>query len=189
MKPLTRWLWAGYCLFAIPYFFLDPTDGHKALRFVAGVGLWGCFLMAMWIKRRYVFEVLRAPNAKWYLPWNTAEFSIPSNMRIAVRNIDSASPWYIEKLGLRKVGASPSGEPGSVTFKFKEDGNSITLTTRGGFGTNRTPIFFTKKIGRIKDILAARGAAVGVVEKDRQGIYYFEIRDPEGNVLEVVEER
>ncbi|HLW87833.1 MAG TPA: VOC family protein [Terriglobales bacterium] len=192
LKPLAPWLLAGYCVFAVPYFLLlDPVSGgHKVLRLVTSAGLWTCWLLPMWIKARYSSEVLRAPGAKWYLPWNAAAFSIPTNMRIVVRNVDSVSPWYVEKLGLRKVvDASRSGEPGSVAFKFKEDGKSVTLTTRGGIGTDATPILFTKKIGRVRDVLVARGVEVGTVEQDRQGVHYFEIHDPEGNVVEVVEER
>ncbi len=190
LKPLTPWLLAGYGVFAVPYFLLDPVSGgHKVLRLVTGAGLWTCWFLSMWITARYNSEILRAPGAKWYLRWNAAAFSIPSNMRILVRNIDSVSPWYIEKLGLRKLDTSPSGEPGSAILKFKEDGKSVTLTTRDGIGTDATPILFTKKINKIKNVLVARGVDVGTIERDRQGINYFQIHDPEGNVLEVVEER
>lgn len=191
LKPLTRWLWAGLILFGVPHFllFLDPTGARSVWRLVSNMGFWACFSTLFWIKGRYTFESLRAPDAKWYLPWNSAAFSIPTNMRILVRNLDSVSPWYIEKLGLRKLTGSPSGDPGSATFKFKEDGNSVTLTTRSGLGTNKTPILFTKKIGKIKNVLVARGVDAGAIEQDRQGIHYFQIHDPEGNVLEVVEER
>jgi predicted enzyme related to lactoylglutathione lyase len=190
LKPLTPWLWAGYCLFAAPFFLLGPVNGeHKALRLVTGTGFWGCFFILMWIKRRYLFETLRAPGAKWYLLRTAAEFSVPTSMRILVRNVDSVSPWYVEKLGLRRIAVTPSGQSSSATFKFKEDGNSVTLTTRGGLGTDRTPILFAKKIGKIKNVLAARGVDVGAIEQDRQGIRFFQIHDPEGNVLEVVEER
>jgi hypothetical protein len=37
--------------------------------------------------------------------------------------------------------------------------------------------------------MSARGVDVGIIEKDRQGIRYFQIHDPEGNAIEVVEER
>jgi hypothetical protein len=47
---------------------------------------------------------------------------------------------------------------------------------------------FSKRIDRIKDVLAAHGIEVGTIEHDRQGIRYFQIHDPEGNVIEVVEE-
>jgi hypothetical protein len=41
----------------------------------------------------------------------------------------------------------------------------------------------------MRDVMMARGVNVGSIERDRQGIQYFEIRDPEGNEIEVVEER
>ena len=136
-----------------------------------------------------MFETLRVPKAKWYLPWTSAEFSIPApSVRVLVRDIDSVSPWYIEKLGLRKLAESPWGESGVATFRFKEDGNSVVLTTRAGLGTGKTAMLFTKKIGRIRDVLVARGVKVGAIEQDRQGIRYFQIRDPEGNLIEVIEE-
>jgi hypothetical protein len=48
---------------------------------------------------------------------------------------------------------------------------------------------FSKKIGKMKNVLGARGVDVGTIKQDRQGIRYFQIHDPEGNVIEVVEER
>ena len=188
LKPLTPWLGAGYVLFGIPYLFV-LMGGHKALRLAFGASFWACWGMILWIRRRYMFETLRAPKAKWYFPWNSAEFSIPApSVRVLVRDIDSVSPWYIEKLGLRKLAESPWGESGVATFRFKEDGNSVVLTTRAGLGTGKTPMLFTKKIGRIRDVLVARGVKVGAIEQDRQGIHYFQIRDPEGNLIEVIEE-
>ena len=146
-------------------------------------------LLLSWIKGRYVFETLPAPGAKWYLPWKSAAFSIPNNLRIQVQDINSVSPWYVEKLGLRKLTENPYGELGIATYRFKPDGKSVVLTTQEGFRTNKTPILFAKKISRVKDVLAARGISPGVTKQDRQGIRYFEIHDPEGNVIEVVEDR
>jgi predicted enzyme related to lactoylglutathione lyase len=40
----------------------------------------------------------------------------------------------------------------------------------------------------MRDVLAARGVNVGTIERDRQGTRYFEIRDPEGNEIEVVDD-
>ncbi len=67
----------------------------------------------------------------------------------------------------------------AIHLRFKEDGNSIVLATRGNFRTGKTPIFFTKKIGKMRDIMAARGVKVGTIERDRQGTRYFQVRDPE----------
>jgi len=111
------------------------------------------------------------------------------SLRILVRDIDSVTPWYVEKLGLRKSAKAPPQEPCAATFRFKADGNSVILTTRSGFQTGKTPILFAKKIGRMRDVMSARGVDVGAIEQDRQGIHYFQIHDPEGNAIEVVEER
>lgn len=142
----------------------------------------------MWIQRRQMFETLHTPGAKWYLPWRTAQFSIPADTRILVRHIDSVLPWYVGKLGLSKLTFDRS-DPGIATLRFKEDGNSVVLTTRSGFQTDKTPILFTRKIGKVRDVMTERGVNPGIIEKDRQGIRYFQIRDPEGNEIEVVEDR
>jgi predicted enzyme related to lactoylglutathione lyase len=36
--------------------------------------------------------------------------------------------------------------------------------------------------------MPARGAPVGAIERDRQATRYFQIRDPEGNEIEIVQE-
>ena len=188
LKPVIPWLAAASCIFGPAYFLLDVASSHKALSFVLGMIFWTCCVMLSSIKNWYRFETLRAPHTKWYVPWHSAKFSIPRNLRILVRDVNAVSPWYVEKLGLRKLAESPEGESSAATYKFKEGGNSVVLSTRGNFETGKTPILFTKKIRKIKDVLGARGVGVGTIEQDRQGIRYFQIHDPEGNVIEVVEE-
>jgi predicted enzyme related to lactoylglutathione lyase len=192
LKPLLPWLTAGYLLFGLLYLLFDivPMGNNKVLHLVLGAGLWTCLPLGSWIRRREMFETLRSPNARWYSMWPSAEFSVPApSLRIRVRDIASVSPWYVEKLGLRKLAEAPPEEPGAATFKFKTDGHSVILTDRSGFQTGKTPILFTKNICRIKNVLVARGVEAGPIEQDRQGIHYFQVRDPEGNVIEVVEER
>jgi predicted enzyme related to lactoylglutathione lyase len=192
LKPLRPWLVAGQFVFLVPYVFLDASSmgSGKVVHLAVQAAFYTCMTASLWIQRRYVFETLRSPNAKWYSRWKSAEFSIPaSSLRIVVRDIDSVSPWYVENLGLRRLAAAPPAEPSAAIFRFKADGNSIILTTRSGFQTGRTPILFAKKIDRMRDIISARGVDAGIIEKDRQGIRYFEIHDPEGNAIEVVEER
>lgn len=188
LKPLKHWLLAGWFLFGPLYFLLDFDSTHRRLRFVSGIVFWTCWLSFLSLNYWLRFETLRAPGAKWYLPWNAAEFSIPNNLRILVRDVSVVSPWYVEKLGLQKVTEKPGVESGAAIYKFKEDGNSVVLSTSGNFETHKTPIFFSKKISKIKNVLAARGIEVGTIEHDRQGFRYFQIHDPEGNVIEVVEE-
>jgi hypothetical protein len=60
----------------------------------------------------------------------------------------------------------------------------VVYDTRLNFETGKTPILFSKKIGKMKDVLAARSVDVGAIKHDRQGIRYFQIHDPERNVIE-----
>ncbi|MGB6386376.1 MAG: VOC family protein [Terriglobales bacterium] len=136
-----------------------------------------------------MFENLRSPNAKWYSRRNSVEFSVAPNMRILVRDIDAVSPWYVEKLGLLKSVRTQPEDASSATFRFKADGRPVVLTTRSGIETTRHPTLFTKKIRRIRDVMSARGIDVGAIEQDRQGFDVFQIHDPEGNAIEVAEER
>ena len=108
-------------------------------------------------------------------------------MTIRVRDISSVSPWYTSKLGLRKLAENPYGDSGTESYSFKDDGDEVVLTTRSGFGTYPTPMLFTKKIGKMKEVLAARGVEVGPINRDASGAQYFEMHDPEGNLIEVVE--
>jgi predicted enzyme related to lactoylglutathione lyase len=190
LKPLRPWLRSGYAGLLVPdlLFEIGAVGGHKTLRLVVTACAYSCCGMADWIKQHYKFETLPGPESKWYKPWKTAGFSIPVSTRIRVRNIDAVSHWYIEKLGLRKLSENDWNESGIATFRFKTDGNSVVLTTRRGFGTDKTPMLFTRKIARMRNVMQARGVNVGMIEKDRQGIHYFQIQDPEGNEIEVVEE-
>jgi predicted enzyme related to lactoylglutathione lyase len=183
---------AGQFLLLVPYVFLDASSmaSGKVVHLLVQAAFYTCMMASIWLQRRYLFETLRSPNTKWYSRWKSAEFSIPApSLRIVVRDIDSVSPWYVEKLGLRKLATTPPAEPCAAIFRFKADGNSIILTPRSGFQTGKTPILFAKKIDRMRNVMSARGVDVGIIEKDRQGIRYFQIHDPEGNLIEVVEER
>lgn len=189
LKPLRPWLWAGCVVSLVPNIFLEATNGHKVLRLACGTIFYSCFLMLNAVNSRGRFYRLPTPGAKWYLPWRGADISVVPGTRILVRDIDAVSPWYVEKLGLSKLPESANVEGKTATFSFNADGNSLVLTTRAGFQTGKTPMLFTRKIGKVHDVMAARGIGVGAIERDRQGIRYFQIHDPEGNEIEVVEGR
>jgi predicted enzyme related to lactoylglutathione lyase len=189
LKPLKPWL-LGVCLVFGPlYFVIDFETRYRIWRAVFGAIFWGCWIILQSIDHWYRFEALWPPNAKWYLRWKAAGFSIPRNVRIQVQDLDKVSPWYIEKLGLRKLAATPQSQIDLATYRFKEGGNSVVLSANGNSQTHKMPILFAKKIEKIKDVLCERGVEVGTIERDRQGIRYFQIHDPEGNVIEVVEDR
>ena len=189
LKPLLPWVTAGVFIFAVANFVVQTFDTHKYLTMAVGSIFYSCLILSMWIRGRYRFDTLRPPGDRWGMPWKAASFSLPHNTRIVVRDMDAVSPWYVEKLGLRRLAKASVLEPERATYSFKADGNSIVLTTNSRFDSDKTPILFTKKLMKMQDVLAARGIPVGTVQRDRQGIRYFEIRDPEGDVIEVVEEQ
>jgi len=132
-------------------------------------------------------ETIGGPTSKWYFPWTLAKFSIPRNALVHVRDISSVSMWYFDKLGLHKAAENPWVEADSAIYRFTEGGKSITLTTKSNV-TARPLILFTKRIGKMNGVLRSRGIEVGTIKQDRQGTRYFEIHDPEGNAIEIIEE-
>jgi hypothetical protein len=115
--------------------------------------------------------------------------TIADSVYIGVADIRAASAWYMEKLGLRPMPPTPDDEEGCVALGFsKEDRVAIVLGPRGKPTDGATPMLYASKIGKARDLLSSRGVNVGALQKDRQGTHYFEIRDLEGNLLEVSEE-
>jgi hypothetical protein len=52
---------------------------------------------------------------------------------------------------------------------------------------NEHPIIFSDKLKKSHEFLLSRGSAPGPIQESR-GTQFFEIRDPEGNVIEVCKE-
>lgn len=104
-----------------------------------------------------------------------------------VRDLDSASRWYADKFGLERQTDGVAGRPEFAKLAFKQDGKSLVLAKTDGLTSDKRLILFTRKIGRMKDVLTARGVKVGAIEQDRQGTTFFEICDPDGNEIEIVQ--
>ena len=49
-------------------------------------------------------------------------------------------------------------------------------------------LLYTGAIEKAREWLSSHSVNVGSLEEDRQGTHYFEMRDLEGNVIEVAEE-
>jgi len=105
---------------------------------------------------------------------------------VAVRNLDAAAAWYMQKLDL------PESQ------KIEDDeGSGLELSTRNleikvllfaGADYPDRPIFDTRNAAKAREWLLARGVEVGPVQTDRQGTHYIEMRDLEGNMIEICEE-
>ena len=53
---------------------------------------------------------------------------------------------------------------------------------------DETPMLYTSRIEKARDFLTTRGVNVSEIQQDRQGTRFFEMRDLEGNVVEITEE-
>jgi hypothetical protein len=116
--------------------------------------------------------------------------TIADSFYIGVLNIESATYWYIEKLGLQKVPAEMDDPESCVALgSSKNDQTCIAVLGPRDKPTDATtPILYASNIRKAREVLGSRGVNVGEIQEDRQGTHYFEMRDLEGNVIEVSEE-
>jgi hypothetical protein len=79
---------------------------------------------------------------------------------------------------------------GCVVLGFsKKDQTCIAVLGPGGKPTDETtPMLYAANIKKAREVLGSSGVHVGEIQQDRQGTHYFEIRDLEGNVIELSEE-
>jgi hypothetical protein len=106
---------------------------------------------------------------------------------IAVLDLAAAASWYVEKFGLRQ----------SLT-KFDDGQKGVELTLsdevffvlgpRGLPADPDTPMLYTSRLQKARDFLISRGVSVGEIQQDRQCTCFFEMRDLEGNITEIVDE-
>lgn len=183
LKPLRSWLTATSIALLAGSMLYDVPD-HRRLSSFLRLGFWSAWCILLWINRRAMFATLSGGRSTW----RRTSFMVPGSVHIRVENLESISPWYTEKLGLRRMKSVPEHEEaGAVGYKFNEDGMPIILTSRDKVRAMRTPIFYAKKIEKTRDILRSRGINAGSIVQDRQGTRFFEIHDPEGNAIEFVE--
>lgn len=115
-------------------------------------------------------------------------FRIADFVFIGVLDIDAASAWYIDKFGFQQVIPMGDGEDCISLAVSKQDLTSITLGPLDGATDGTTPMLYTSNVERAREKLISRGVNVGPLEEDRQGTHYFEVRDLDGNQIEVTEE-
>lgn len=115
--------------------------------------------------------------------------AIADSFYIGVLDLTAAATWYIEKLGLQKVPVKMDDAEGCVALGFsKKDQAAIALGPRSKPQDGMTPMLYASNVKQARDFLSSRGVNVGDIQQDRQGTHYFEMRDLEGNLIEVSEE-
>jgi catechol 2,3-dioxygenase-like lactoylglutathione lyase family enzyme len=120
---------------------------------------------------------------------------IPGSIYLPVRNLDAASEWYRDKLGCQDVPPYEEDEPGTTAaLALEKESGVLTLglidPQRPGTGVAEpsVPTLYAHNINKAREWLVSRGAAAGPLQRDQQRTQYFELRDLDGNLLEVSEE-
>jgi catechol 2,3-dioxygenase-like lactoylglutathione lyase family enzyme len=107
---------------------------------------------------------------------------------IGIRDLPAATSWYIDKLGLRKVTVDLDDGDDCVALGFSKDEPAIVLGPQGKPTEESGPLLYTSKLEKAREWLASRGIQTTEIKEDGQGTHYFEMRDLEGNTIEISEE-
>ena len=110
---------------------------------------------------------------------------------VAVRNLDVAAAWYKQKFDLpesRKIEDDEPGSDNSDSVELSTHNLEIKVLLLAATDYPDRPILDTRNAAKAREWLLARGVEVGPVQTDRQGTHYVEMRDLEGNTIEICEE-
>jgi|SRR5215469_7198503 len=180
LKPLKPWLtvllWLSWGLGLIGL----VSNRRWNVAFVAAYS--GISLVLGWLNRRYLFVNTVKPARSL-----ASVLTVQQPTYVAVRNVSTASPWYVEKFGLRELPPSKEIRSDAVSLKFKQGTHPIILVARDKAISRSVPVFFTRNIAQAQSRLTADGISTGPIQEDRQGTKFFELLDGEGNTLEVCE--
>jgi predicted enzyme related to lactoylglutathione lyase len=110
---------------------------------------------------------------------------------VAANDLEAAAQWYAEKFELKNSGFTE--EDGSRFCALRPRGDEmepeiVLCQKESGEAEPDKPILNTSNAAKAREWLLARDVNVGPVETDRQGTHYFEMRDGEGNTVEICEE-
>ena len=113
------------------------------------------------------------------------------SITVGANNLEAAARWYAEKFDLENYGVIE--ENGARFCELTPGGNAmepeiVLCQKESGEAEPDRPILNTANAAKAREWLLARQVNVGPVETDRQGTHYFEMRDSEGNTVEICEE-
>jgi catechol 2,3-dioxygenase-like lactoylglutathione lyase family enzyme len=115
-------------------------------------------------------------------------FSAGGPNYIGVRDIESTVSWYVEKFSVHKIDVEMDDREDCVALGYDQQDYLFTLGPLGKPTDQLTPQLFTAKLKKAWDFLNTRGVTIVAIQEDSQGTHYFEMRDLEGNTIEISEE-
>jgi catechol 2,3-dioxygenase-like lactoylglutathione lyase family enzyme len=106
---------------------------------------------------------------------------------IPVLDLAAATSWYEQKFGLRQRPTKfDDGQRGVELWLADE--LYFVLGPGNVPHYEETPMLYTTSFDQARTYLRKRGVSLGDICTDRQGTRFFEIRDLENNLIEIVQE-
>jgi|SRR5579871_4050749 len=119
------------------------------------------------------------------------------SISIHTSNVEAAKKWWIESFGCEEAKMPEDWDdplPSDVALKLPGSHKAAILLSGSGedlgAGFERSsdhPILFCAKLTKAQEYLRSKGLAVGPIQS-AGGTEFFEIRDPDGKVIEVCKE-
>jgi len=120
------------------------------------------------------------------------------SIALVYSSVEQATQWWVSTFDCKQVKVPADWDnplPSDVALKLPGDSEpTILLSDRveveqAGFDRTSTviPIIFTDKLKKVHEQLSNRGVLSGPIQEDGV-VQFFEIRDPEGNAIEISEE-
>jgi len=103
-----------------------------------------------------------------------------------VRDLDAAARWYAHTFGCHFSESIDDGER-TIRLYFQEADESLILGPTTYPTDDTPPVIYTSNAAKANIELSRKSVIVDPVQRDRQGTNFFEIRDCDGNVLEISE--
>jgi|SRR5579862_926254 len=119
------------------------------------------------------------------------------SVALCCSNLAACKQWWIETFDCKAVKVPADWDcvlPSDVALTLPGGGGPTILLSdamevqKAGYErSNAGAIIFCSKIEKAHEYLRGRGAAAGAIQ-DGGGTQFFEIRDPEGNIVEICRE-
>jgi len=120
------------------------------------------------------------------------------SVALSYSNIEEAKRWWISAFDCKQVKVPPDWDnqlPSDVALKMVGDSEPTILlsnraeVTQAGFdrSASTVPVIFSDKLKKAYEHLTRRGVLAGPIQSDGE-TEFFEVRDSEGNVIEICKE-
>ena len=107
---------------------------------------------------------------------------------VGVTDVPAATAWYIDKLGLCKVNVELDDGEDCVALGFAKGDYALCLGPVGRATDELIARLNCSNVKKAREFLRSRAVAVSEIQQDSQGTHFFEMRDLEGNAIEICEE-